>query len=648
MRFMVILSALSMVFVASNAVNAADTDKDQDNVMKIRFYTGNLSVGYFMDYWGTGKQLPSDIPTQDWCKQMKSISVSSVCDYLGWCRIENEPEKFDWSFYDNNQRILKENGLNYNVFSWLHYAPEWFKKTPDYVPYRCVEHDQPIQQTSLWAPGTLKIYDRYYKELAAHFGNKIEFIRLATPSEYGEIGYPVGMTTWLVKQDHAHEGYWCNDEYARADFRKQMTSRYKHIDVLNEQWGTAFASFDAIEYPDIAKDRKNFIDPLKMTPQKRRWILDFISWYYDSQSRFVRSAVSIVRKYFPKIEIIVSMGYGSQLTAFGNDDVGIARLCKELKISCQTPGNVDYICLKSLSTASHFYKIPYFTEPPGGMNRNEEINRIWADASNGVQTYFDYPDNLIGAKDIFHEYRDYLDGSKSIVETAVLFPTTDHRLRYEHWPVRTLSGVNVLREYLDYDLVDERLIQDNILKNYKVLIAYDGNIMEEATLHALKKWISSGGILILRDLGPIEAIDGDLNWYKEVFPILAPEQSASQTLSDFVRTFSKQIGKGYVVVLPSKDNDWNYFAGNASDLVHNLDKYFGKKSNVPMIDGKLDGILGTLFKDRILYINRGDSAIEKTVSLRKEDFESGKTGKPEKYEYELLLKPHSIVQIELK
>ena len=643
MRTIIVLSILSLIMISSHNSCAANEDNKQNNNMKIRFYTGNLSVGHFMEYWGTGKQLPSDVPTPEWCKQMKGVSVSAVCDYPAWCIIENEPGKFDWGFYDNNQRILKENGLDYNVFSWLHFAPAWYTKTPDYVPYKCVEHNLPIQMTSLWAPGTLKIYDRYYKELAAHFGSKIKFIRLAMPSEYGEIGYPLGMTTWLVKQDHAHEGYWCNDDYAISDFKKRMSDKYKNIDALNAKWGSAFTSFDAIEYPDIGKDHSKFIDPLKMTPQQRRWILDFIGWYYESQSRFVRSSVSIVRKYYPNIEIIVSMGYASQLSAFGNDDVGIAKLCSELKISCQTPGNVDYIALKSLSTACHYYKTPYFTEPPGGMNRNEEINRIWADASNGVQTYFDYPDNLLGAKDAFHEYRDYLDGIQSIVDTAVLFPTSDHRLRYSGWPIRTLTGVNVLREYLDYDLVDERLIQDKILKNYRVLIAYDGNIMEEATLRAIKKWISTGGVLFIRDFGPIETIDSNKNIFSELFPITAT--SLSIGISE---TSCRRIGKGYLFVASSKDNDWNDFANTVSDITHNLTRSFPVKSNLPLIDGKLDGIVSTLFKDRILYLNHGDTTIEKTVSLRKEDFQNSRTGKPDKFEYQLVIKPHSIAQIELK
>lgn len=232
---------------------------------KMRFYTGNLSVGYFMEYWGTGKPGSGDIATPEYCAQMKSVSVSAVCDYLAWCKAESEPGKWDWSFYDRNEKVLHENGLQYNVFCWLHFPPKWFMETPDYVPYRCVEHDQPVQQTSLWAPGTLKTYDRFYKELAAHFGDRIDFLRLATPAEYGEIGYPNGMTNWLVPQDHKHAGFWCNDPYARTDFRRQMEKRYRTIHALNKSWGTSFPSFEEIDFPAIAKDQSKYKDPLAMT-----------------------------------------------------------------------------------------------------------------------------------------------------------------------------------------------------------------------------------------------------------------------------------------------------------------------------------------------------------------------------------------------
>lgn len=641
MRILGFIGITSALLALTPVFGSGGGDMDASHA-KIRFYTGNLSVGYFMQYWGTGELLPTDVPTRKYCQDMKSVSVSAVTDYLGWCRIEPEQGKFDWSFYDNNQRILHDNGLKYSVFCWLHFPPKWFRESADFVPYRCAEHDEPIMQTSIWAPGTLKLYDHFYKELAAHFGDKIDFIRLATPSEYGEIGYPNGMTKWLVPQDHAHGGFWCNDKFARADFRTEMQKRHKTISALNSAWGTSFASFDAIEYPAMVKDRSKLVDPLRMSVGERRWILDFVDWYYGSQSSFVTKAVGVVRKYFPGKELIVSMGYGSQRTSYGNDDVGIAKLCRKLKVSCQTPGNVPYFAMKSLATPCHFAQVHYITEPPGGMSRNEEVNRIWSDASCGAQSYFDYPDNLLGAKDAFAKYNRFLDGKKAITDVALFFPTTDHRLRDQDWPVRTITGANVLREFIDYDLVDERLIRDGILKQYKVLVAYDGNIIDRATLPALEKWISDGGILLVRDFGSMETIEGDRSFYTRVFPQSSSAQGAS--INDLLASHTRKLGKGAVIVAASHADDYPEFARLASDLAFNLSHYFPGKTDVPRIDGEQDGVNSTLFADRILYLNFEDYAIDKAITLRASDFGE----RVDKLDRTLHLEPHSIEEIPLR
>ena len=615
---------------------------------KIRFYTGNLSVGYFMDYWGTGKQLPGDVPTLEYCEQMKSVSVSAVTDIPAWCRVESEPGKWDWSFYEQNEQILHQNGLKYNVFSWLHFAPKWFMETPEYVPYRCVEHNQPTQQTSLWAPGTLKIYDRYYKQLATHFGDKIDFIRLATPAEYGEIGYPNGMTNWLVKQEHSHAGFWCNDFFARANFKAVMKKRYRTIASLNKSWDAKYKSFNELAFPEMAKDRTKLINPLDMTPGERRRVFDFIGWYYDSQAEFTRKAVGIVRKYFPNKEIIISMGYGSQLTAYGNDDVGIAKMCRDMKISCQTPGNIPYFCMKSLSTPCRFYGVPYFTEPPGGMNPNQEVDRIWSDASCGTQTYFDYPDNLMGAKDVFAKYGRHLTGKQAIVDVAVFFPTTDHRLRDKDWPLRTFTGANALREFLDYDLVDERMICDGALKKYKLLLMYDGNIVQESTLAALEKWLSTGGVILIKDFGKIETVDGN-TWASQEQFFKTSRIPLNLIHPGSVTSYLSKVGKGCVIMATADQTSEDRFAEFAAAIAYNLSKRSPGVQNIPMLDETADGVSATLFADRILYLNPSDKIIEKVIILRKSDFPAnGRTGRPERFAHILKLEPHSIGQIDLK
>ncbi len=615
----------------------------ENSKSRVRFYTGNLSVGYFMEYWGTGAPSPSDQATPEFCAQMKDVGVSAVCDYLAWCRAESEPGKWDWSYYDTNERVLHENGLQYNVFCWLHFPPKWYMASADYVPYKCIEHDLPVQQTSIWAPGTLKAYDRFYKALAEHFGDKIDFLRFATPAEYGEIGYPNGMTNWLVKQEHVHPGFWCNDKYARADFRAQMQKRYQTIARLNKAWGTGFKSFGEIDYPQAAKDASRIKAPLEMTPGERRWMLDFVGWYYDSMTGFARKSVAIAQRYFPKKEIIVSMGYGSQHRFYGNDDVGVARMCREMKLSCQTPGNIPYFCMKSLSSPCRFYGIPYYTEPPGGMTPNQEVDRIWSDASCGTQTYFDYPGNLTGAKDVFAKYGRYLDGSKSIVDMAVFFPTTDHRLRNEDWPQKTIEGTGPLREYLDYDLIDERMIADGALSRYRMLIMFEDNMVVEAkTLTAIEKWVRSGGVLVMKDPDQIQSIEGK-TWYAwKLETGLVHLQEPGD-----VGGFTNQQGKGEIVVQRGMKQD--EFAGYLVDLAHNLSKERPGMKNVPLIGDAADGITATLFPNRILYLNPMDKGITKRVQLRKSDFPAnGRTGRPARMDNTLTLPPHSIGQIELR
>lgn len=610
---------------------------------KVRVYTGNLSVGYFMEYWGTGKQSPGDIATPEYCQRMKSVSVSATCDYLAWCRIEPEPGKWEWSFYDRNERVLHAHGLLYNVFCWLHFPPKWFMETAEYVPYRCVEHDEPIQQTSLWAPGTLRAYERFYKALSENFGDRIDFIRLAAPAEYGEIGYPSGMTDWLVKQEHKHAGFWCNDPHARMDFRAAMKRRYRTASKLNSAWGAGFKSFDEIEFPPCAKDHSRFGDPLRTPPGARRWMLDFIGWYYESQINFARKAVGIVRRNFPGKEIILSMGYGSQMTMYGNDDVGVAKMCRDLKTACQTPGNIPYFCMKSLASPCGFYGVPYFTEPPGAMNPTQEVDRIWSDASCGTQTYFDYPGNLLGAKEVLAKYGRYLDGSKAIVDMAAFFPTTDHRLRNQDWPHRTMAGANALREYLDYDLIDERMVREGALSKYAILLMFDGNVMEASTLKALEKWLKDGGILAIRDFGPIETVEGDRTFYNRwIAPVMSRAAGRSSNL-----VHKSAVGKGWILAFAGGRADHEVAAGLA-DLAHDLSELSPGKRDVPKIDDIADAVTATLFPHRILYLNPTDRQIEKTIRLRESDFpDGGRTGRPVSWTRILKLKPHSIAEIRL-
>lgn len=631
----------------------------------VPFYTGNLSVDSFMHYWGTRKQPPVPQVTPDSIAQLKRISCFAVCDYLSWPLTEKAPGRWDFSLYRDNAAKLNAAGIKYNVFCWLQFPPKWYLDNPDFVPYRCLEHNEAVQQMSLWSPATRRIYHTFYAELAKALGNRIAFIRMAMPSEYGEIGYPVGMTAWLMPQPHVHPGFWCGDPEARKAFRADALKRYNTLAALNAAWGTGFKTRAEIEYPSVAPAD---VARCRRPEQKaaRRRLLDFIDWYQQSWTDFMVWSASEVKRGFPgfglpqrgkdlrtRHEIIASLGYGAEVPQYGNDEGRHVAAMKRAGLSAQTPGDIGYFATRRVSSACALYGVPYYTEPPGDVSRDREVQRIWMDASNGAQVYFDYPQNLDGARDLFVRYKPHLTGRRSLTDFGLLLPTTTQFLHTDWgWPPHLSGFAENVRDRLDYEVLDERMVADGGLRKLgiRVLAAADSEYLEEGTLRALIAWVRQGGLLIFLDAGPIRAIDGsDTVWNAlrpKTMPVIDAAGEPYLDAKTIRREFGRRIGKGYVVALPGGPERIRDQVGVVAELHDNLASFLPGARNGRRIDTAFDGIIATLFTERILYYNPTDNPIAKEVVLRPEDF-GGDVGKPATYLVRLEIGPHSIVDIPL-
>ncbi len=424
--------------------------------MPTRLYSGNASVGWFMSYWGTGPEESTGAVDDAMIALLKRCGCSAMCDYLAWCRTEPSAGAWDWSFYAANARKLHEAGLQYNVFAWLHFPPRWFIETEDYTPYRNLETGAEMVQQSLWAPATMRIYDEFYRRLAEDFPEDVDFVRLAMPSEYGEIGYATGMTRWLVPDENAQTGYWCGDEYALADFRDSARERYETLDALNLAWGASFADWDEVSPPDVVGQAaaQAGLQPGAVA-ERRRW-LDFVDWYQSAWSDFAGEATEAVRRHFPGREIILSLGYGAEPVMWGNDQSRHIKRMAEVGAACQSPGDIGYFATRRVSSACRAYGVPYYTEPPGSVDRERQARRIFMDVSNGTQTFFDYPQNLDGARDILAEAGPHMTGARPECDVAFLLPSAWwwHHPDW-HWPQRTIAMADRLRDRMDYEVVDD-------------------------------------------------------------------------------------------------------------------------------------------------------------------------------------------------
>ena len=128
-----------------------------------------------------------------------------------------------------------------------------------------------------------------------------------------------------------------------------------------------------------------------------------------------------------------------------------------------------------------------------------------------------------------------------------------------------------LRDRIDYDVLDERLVSDGFLDAYRFLIWPVGKVVESATAGKIKAWVQHGGTLLIADIESIHTVEG------------AP------ALEDFPAGKGKVIGIG-------KD-------------VEDLESRFPEK-----LDAR-DGVLVSTFKGGILLFNRDDAkAVVKTLS----------------------------------
>ncbi|MHC4106389.1 MAG: hypothetical protein ACYSR9_15720, partial [Planctomycetota bacterium] len=154
----------------------------------------------------------------------------------------------------------------------------------------------------------------------------------------------------------------------------------------------------------------------------------------------------------------------------------------------------------------------YFTTEESGVNRPQGVAmRIFDAATSAAQgAYFK---SIIGtgpglcggrnlpvgqptegAKNLSENFR-YISTEHPIIDVAVLFPNTTIAIRPSVLNSLYHQGGR-FRAFIDFDLIDENMIGDSMLKNYRFLALLEGGWIRSKTLEKIRDWITAGGILI--------------------------------------------------------------------------------------------------------------------------------------------------------
>jgi hypothetical protein len=493
--------------------------------------SGDMSVDYIR--WAAGTLPPKSAPTRPserWLDDpymfaaLKKMGYNTMFDYITWKIVEPVKDQFDWANTERNILGAHAAGFEYSACMWIHFMPDWYIRENQSSMLKCLQHNETTETPSIWAPETLAAYSRFYQKLSEKFPTGIDTISVALIGCYSEGGYPLGAAQWVVPTGHKHTDFWVGDDYARKNFSEHLRKKYRTLETWNEAWGTSYENFSEAEYPvDYARKGK-----------KPRAYLDFFHWYAQSDIDFAAKIIDEITKWLPKTPInLLPGGTASLPQAIGTDGTGFVKLAGEtakkygrdkIIVTVADRGGY-YFWEKFYTTAAVFYGVRFISCPAGpGLTDAALVARIFSDASGGIDGYQDYPENIWPGIKVWKEYSSYLKGDKAVVETAVFLPTSESYLQEYPMASRelglapTLEGAQRMRDISDYDVVDERLVQDGALDHYRFLVLFQGSTVEKETMEKIAAWVKKGGVLIARDFGPMATVEGDTSIYQQLFP----------------------------------------------------------------------------------------------------------------------------------
>ncbi|MBI2302197.1 MAG: family 14 glycosylhydrolase [Armatimonadetes bacterium] len=433
---------------------------------------------------------------------------------------ETAPGQWDWTAADAGLASCQDAGLEWQYFPHFHWPPEWYRKSDKFVPCTGLRTGRKLACMSLWSPDILPWFDHGFAALAEHYGSdgkKLAAIYVGIHGDFGEAIFPMG---WHPgeKERFGETGvglpdFWCGDEPARADFRQAARAKYGDLAKLNAAWGTTFASFDVVDYPPCAYKNED----VTATPQSRRRWLDFVAWYFDSMTHFTAEVCRLAHERLPGTRLVLPVGGGEEAVVYAQDNSAIPKAVKPYGVEIRSthggylPFAQNYASmLRRINTACKVYGLRYWSEPPGNITPDGEVARIMEEVSCGSYGYWDWGSNPVAAADVFREYKAFLTQEQPVVDVALFFPSTDHRLHPTvGYPGRFHAIGAALRDVMDYDILDERLIEDGGLARYRVLVWLEGTYIEAPVMAKLTDWVRGGGVLVKLGATPPTTVEGD-------------------------------------------------------------------------------------------------------------------------------------------
>lgn len=437
---------------------------------------------------------------------------------------EVSPGQWDWTTAEEVYEQAKREGFLFALFPHHAFLPNWYIEKERPALTRCVEHNEEIPAISPWDPRFASWLDRQWAALDKGFGGatpRVDALVLGVHGDYGEAGLFSGarMASREQREDwerrfgkaHNHRGFWCGDEQARLSFRRAMLRKYGDLNALNKAWGTQFTKEEEIRYP-------------RSPAEGRRWWLDFVRWYRNGVTYFASVVCRLSQRYFPHTLRILPVGFPCEDVRYGADISALVKTAARYGVVVRSThagylplAENESFLLARIASACRFYDVPLWLETPGTLDARRQTEALFEAVAQGASGFFDWAVNPAGNEPVYEQNLRYLTVGQPVVDVAMFFPSTAMQLADVGEAPTMRAGCAQARDLFAFDIVDERMIQDGALERYRLLVFWEGTVIEQEVLDKIVEWVQAGGVVVAYDFGKVTSVEGDGSTWRTLF-----------------------------------------------------------------------------------------------------------------------------------
>lgn len=477
---------------------------------------------------------------------------------------EVAPGQWDWAEAEEIYQQARDQGLLFALFPHHAFPPKWFIEREKPALVRCVEHGQEIPALSPWEPLFANWLDRQWAGIARQFGGsrmRVDALVLGIHGDYGEAGLFTGarMASREQRQDwerrfgeaHNHKGFWCGDEKARASFRRAMLRKYGDLATLNKAWGTQIANEEDIRYPRSPSDGK-------------RWWLDFVAWYQNGVTYLTDVVCRLSQRYAPKTLRILPIGFPDEDVRYGADISALVKVASRYGVAVRST-HAGYLpltesesfLLARIASACRFYGVPFWMESPGTLDARRQGEALYQAITQGATGFFDWAANPITNDAVYEQNLRHLAVGRRVVDVAMFFPSTAVRLAGVGEAPTMRRGCAQARDLFAFDIVDERMVRDGALDRYRLLVFWEGQVVEQDVLDKIVEWVQAGGVVVAYDFGKVTNVEGDGTTWRKLFGYAGSLQPLKPTFRGEIPAGGYVLRMGDPAVTDFLQGEWS-------------------------------------------------------------------------------------------